>query len=39
MVGLVSEFALRFGVRPLQTYAYLKRYKGKQQAWDMKGIL
>ena len=23
-VGLVSEFALRFGIRPRQAYAYMK---------------
>ena len=27
-VALVSEFALRFGIRPRQAYAYLKRFKG-----------
>ena len=29
-VALVSEFALRFGIRPRQAYAYLKRYKGME---------
>ena len=28
IVGLISEFSLRFGIRPRQAYAYLKRYKG-----------
>ncbi|MBR1400120.1 MAG: DUF3791 domain-containing protein [Prevotella sp.] len=27
-VALISEFSTRFGIRPRQGYAYLKRYKG-----------
>ena len=39
MVGLVSEFALRFGVRPRQAYAYLKRYKGLEHLQHHYGVL
>lgn len=38
-VGLVSEFALRFGVRPRQAYAYLKRYKGMEHLQRHYGVL
>ena len=37
-VGLVSEFALRFGVRPRQAYAYLKRYKGMEHLLHHYGL-
>jgi hypothetical protein len=39
MVGLGSEFALRFGVRPRQAYAYLKRYKGLEHLQHHYGVL
>lgn len=38
-VGLVSEFALRFGIRPRQAYAYMKRYKGLEHFHNYYGIL
>ena len=38
-VGLVSEFALRFGIRPRQAYAYMKRYKGMEHFHNYYGIL
>lgn len=38
-VGLVSEFALHFGVRPQQAYAYLKRYKGMEHLQHHYGVL
>ena len=39
MVGLVSEFALRFDVKPRQAYAYLKRYKGIEHLLHHYGVL
>lgn len=39
MVGLVSEFALRFSIHPRQAYAYLKRYKGMEHLWHHYGVL
>ena len=38
-VGLISEFALRFGIRPRQAYAYMKRYKGLEHFHNYYGIL
>ena len=38
-VGLVSEFALRFSIRPRQAYAYLKRYKGMEHLQHHYGVL
>ena len=38
-VGLVSEFALRFSIRPRQAYAYLKRYKGMEHLKLHYGVL
>jgi len=38
-VGLISEFALRFGIRPRQAYAYMKRYKGMEHFHNYYGIL
>lgn len=38
-VGLVSEFALRFGIRPRQAYAYMKRYKGMEHFHNYYDIL
>lgn len=38
-VGLVSEFAQRFGIRPRQAYAYMKRYKGMEHFHNYYGIL
>ena len=38
-VALVSEFALRFGVRPRQAYAYLKRFKGLEHLHDHYAVL
>lgn len=38
-VALVSEFALRFGIRPRQAYAYMKRYKGMEHFHNYYGIL
>lgn len=35
----VSEFALRFGIRPRQAYAYMKRYKGMEHFHNYYGIL
>lgn len=28
MVGLITEFARRYGIHPRQAYAYMKRFKG-----------
>lgn len=39
MVALVSEFALRFGIRPRQAYAYLKRYKGMAHLYHHYDVL
>jgi hypothetical protein len=38
-VALVSEFALRFGIRPRQAYAYLKRFKGMEHLREHYGVL
>ena len=38
-VALVSEFALRFGIRPRQAYAYLKRYKGMEHLREHYAVL
>ena len=38
-VALVSEFALRFSIRPRQAYAYLKRYKGMEHLLQHYGVL
>lgn len=38
-VALISEFALRFGIRPRQAYAYLKRYKGMEHLQRHYGVL
>lgn len=38
-VGLISEFALRFGIRPRQAYAYLKRDKGMEHLQHHYGVL
>jgi len=38
-VALISEFAIRFGIRPRQAYAYLKRYKGMEHLYQHYAIL
>ena len=38
-VALISEFAMRFGIRPRQAYAYLKRYKGMEHLHQHYAIL
>ncbi|MBR6444849.1 MAG: DUF3791 domain-containing protein [Prevotella sp.] len=38
-VALISEFAHRFGIRPRQAYAYLKRYKGMEHLQHHYGVL
>lgn len=38
-VALISEFALRFGIRPRQAYAYLKRFKGIEHLREHYGVL
>ena len=38
-VALISEFAHRFGIRPRQAYAYLKRFKGLEHLQRHYGIL
>ena len=38
-VALISEFALRFGIRPRQAYAYLKRFKGMEHLREHYGVL
>jgi hypothetical protein len=38
-VALVSEFALRFSIRPRQAYSYLKRYKGIEHLLQHYGVL
>lgn len=38
-VALISEFASRFGIRPRQAYAYLKRYKGMEHLQRHYGVL
>lgn len=38
-VALISEFASRFGIRPRQAYAYLKRYKGMEYLQHHYGVL
>lgn len=39
VVALISEFANRFGIRPRQAYAYLKRYKGMDHLHNHYGVL
>ena len=38
-VALISEFSSRFGIRPRQAYAYLKRFKGLEHLQQHYGIL
>ena len=38
-VGLISEFAKRFGIHPRQAYAYLKRFKGMEHLREYYGVL
>lgn len=38
-VALISEFAMHFGIRPRQAYAYLKRFKGLEHLHNHYGIL
>lgn len=38
-VALISEFAMHFGIRPRQAYAYLKRFKGLEHLQNHYGIL
>jgi hypothetical protein len=38
-VAFVSEFALRFGIRPRQAYAYLKRFKGMEHLREHYAVL
>ena len=39
MVGLISEFAQRYGIHPRQAYAYLKRFKGLDHLQDHYRVL
>ena len=38
-VALISEFALRFGIRQRQAYAYLTRFKGMEHLHEHYGVL
>ena len=38
-VALISEFALRFDIKPRQAYAYLKRFKGIEHLRNHYGFL
>lgn len=38
-MGLISEFARRFGMLPKQAYAYLKRFKGLEHYLQNYGVL
>ncbi|MBQ3631030.1 MAG: DUF3791 domain-containing protein [Prevotella sp.] len=38
-VALISEFALRFDIKPRQAYAYLKRFKGMEHLHNHYGFL
>ncbi|MBR3066386.1 MAG: DUF3791 domain-containing protein [Prevotella sp.] len=38
-VALISEFALRYGIRQRQAYAYLKRFKGMDHLRDHYAVL
>jgi len=38
-VALITEFALRYGIRPRQAYAYLKRFKGMEHLYEYYGVL
>jgi len=38
-VGLITEFALRYGIRQRQAYAYLKRFKGMDHLKEHYAVL
>lgn len=38
-VGLISEFAQHYGIRPRQAYAYLKLFKGMEHLREHYGVL
>ena len=38
-VALISEFAIHYGIRHRQAYAYLKRYKGLEHLQRHYGVL
>ena len=38
-VALITEFALHYGIRQRQAYAYLKRFKGMEHLHEYYGIL
>ena len=38
-VALISEFASRFGIRPREAYAYLKRFSGLEHLATHYGVL
>ena len=38
-VALISEFASRFGIKPRQAYAYLKRFKGMEHLREHYAVL
>ncbi len=38
-MALISEFALRYGIRQRQAYAYLKRFKGMDHLREHYAVL
>ena len=38
-VALISEFAAHFAIRPRQTYAYMKRFKGMEHLCEHYSVL
>lgn len=38
-IGLISEFATRYGIRPRQAYNYLKRFDGLKHLDENYGVL
>lgn len=38
-VALITEFALHYGIRQRQAYAYLKRFKGMEHLHEYYGVL
>ena len=38
-VALISEFAMHFGIKPRQAYAYLKRFKGLEHLREHYAVL
>ena len=38
-VALINEFAIHYGIRQRQAYAYLKRFKGMEHLHEYYGVL